>query len=98
MVSYRKSYRDRFEGKDAAPTAATPQESAAKLPDVVETKPVGTPVESDPVKEAGHSALLKRLKEMDAAESAVVQQQPQYADEPQRPQQQPPTVEQALAH
>src|SRR5262245_8240335 len=95
-MQVRPKYR--LDSKDK-PTAATPQESAAKLPDAIEAKPVEPPVESDPVKEAQQSALKARLAEMESAEKlqrAAPTMQERMATEPQQPQQQPLTVEQII--
>jgi hypothetical protein len=97
MASLRKRYQSRLEDNGGAPVAAVPQETAAKLPEpAADPKPIEQPTaaESDPVGEAERNALRERLREMERAGSIAQQtvNRPQYATEPQRPQQTIPEV------
>jgi hypothetical protein len=99
------SPRKRFQGADAPPVTTVPNETAAQLPPIADApKPPEQPTtEPSPADAAARSALKARLAEMENAERLTreaVSQHPQYAAEPQEPQQQsamPARVEKWLA-
>jgi hypothetical protein len=99
----RKRYR--AEGADAdknAPVTSTPQATAAQLPPPAPEEATKLPeldTESKSAVEA--AALQRRLQEMENAERLArqvleQQQKPQFATEPRKPQQPPPTTEQII--
>jgi hypothetical protein len=99
MASLRRKYQG-VESKDAPPVTTVPNETAAQLPEpVVDAKPLEQPAaELSPAEQAAQSALKQRLQEMQHAEALTrqaINQQPQYAPEPQEPQM--PTAEQIIA-
>jgi hypothetical protein len=97
MASFRRKYQ--VESKDGPPVTTVPVAGAEPPPPVVDAKPPEPPVaEPSPADEAGKVALRQRLAEMERAENLqreIAQQPPQFATEPQEPQQ--PTAEQIIA-
>jgi hypothetical protein len=105
MASLRKRYRPENSDKDA-PVISTPS-AGAELPPAAEKQPAEQPAVENAVRAAESSALKARLDEMTRAEGIVreaIQQQPLYAtqpikveQEPEQPEQPPQTVEQIIA-
>jgi hypothetical protein len=102
MASFRRKYQVEHPANDGLPVTTVPNEIAAQSPPVVDApKPPEQPEESSPVKEAEHAAiqseLKKRLQEMENAEAFQREavSHPQFAAEPQEPQQ--PTTEEIIA-
>jgi hypothetical protein len=102
MSSIRKRYNDASPHQDDPPVT-TPPTDAAKLPEpAVDVKPPPEMPETkeSPADVAAKNALRERLREMENAETLTRQaQQPsQYAAEPRQQPQEPPTLEQQIAH
>jgi len=99
MASLRKKYQQ--EGsRDEPPVSSPPEVTAAELPPLAADagKPPEMPASEAPVEVAARNALKARLAEMQNAEAITreaVQQQPQYASEPQQPRQ--PEIPAAVA-
>lgn len=83
MASYRSKYRQQFEGYDkgdAPPVLSQPMKSAE--PAAEAAPPPEPPVNTDPGRDAGNSAIRRRLEELDKAEE--IRREPQPAQEPPR--------------
>jgi hypothetical protein len=97
MAQYRPKYQSRIESGDAPPVTTMPVQGA-EPPPAADTKPSEPPAETEsPAEQAGKLALKQRLAEMERAEAITREavSHPQFATEPQEPQQ--PTTEEIIA-